>query len=237
MGLGSIKFAVDGIQQGTSSVAPQISIGVLPTVAALLMPKAIQYFTAAGLDNNIHLYDGPNTLLIDLLRSGDVDLMVGRLAEPSVMQDLSFIHLYSERVCFVVHPAHPLLQLGRLPEVKDIIDFQVVIPLPKSISRPVVDRLLISHGISELPNHIETGLARFGRQYVQQSDAVWITSKGIAVDDINRGILVELPIETDDTRGPVGLTYRPGASQNMALDAMINAIRQAANELDEKFQQ
>ena len=237
LGLGSIKFAVNGVKQGKSDALPQIAIGVLPTVAALLMPKAIQYFSESGLANNIHLYDGPNTLLIDQLRHSDIDLMVGRLADPSAMQDLSFIHLYSEHVCFIVRPDHPLLSQKTPPEVKDIVHYQVLIPLPKSISRPVVDKLLISHGISELPNHIETSLARFGRQYVQQSDAVWITSRGIAIDDINQGILVALPIATEDTRGPVGLTCRPGASQNVALDAMINAIRRAANELDTKFNQ
>jgi len=201
------------------------------------MPRAIRYFTEMGLENNIHLYDGPNTLLIDQLRQGDIDLMVGRLAKPSDMQDLSFIHLYSERVCFIVRPNHPLLLQENPPEVKDIINYQVLIPLPRSISRPVVDQLLISNGISALPNHIETSLARFGRQYVQQSDAVWVTSRGIAIDDINHGILVALPIATEDTRGPVGLTYRPDAIQTPALQTMIKAIRRTASELDESFNQ
>ena len=52
-------------------------------------------------------------MLLEQLRLGELDLVVGRLAAPEKMTGFFFEHLYSEQVLFVVRAGHPLLGARR----------------------------------------------------------------------------------------------------------------------------
>jgi LysR family pca operon transcriptional activator len=84
----------------------------------------------------------------------------------------------------------------------------VLLPTVEDIIRPLVDRLLLAHGVGPLADRIETVSAAFGRIYAASGDAVWIISRGVAALDIEAGRLIELPVDTTGTAGPVGFTTR-----------------------------
>ena len=48
----------------------------------------------------------------------------------------------------------------------------------------------------------------FGRRYTRMTDAVWIISRGVIVDDLADGVLAELPVATEATTGP-GRPHHP----------------------------
>ena len=63
---------------------------------------------------------------------------------------------------------------------------------------------------------------------MRQSDAIWIISAGVVADDMASGALVALPVDTTDTRGPVGLTMRTDAMTSPAFSILLQTIREAA---------
>jgi len=227
--LTALRQGVDSIAQAREKGGYAISVGALPTVATRLVPIAIQRFKVEGVETTVRIMTGPNAFLISLLRDGDLDLVVGRLAEPELMRGLSFEHLYSERVCFVVRPGHPLLS-GRTFELERIRNFTVLIPNEGSIIQPFVDRYLIANGVGSLPDKIETVSMAFGRSYTRSSDAVWIISRGVVGIDLEEGTLAELPIDTSETQGPVGLTTRSDAPPHLAVQMMMQVIRDVADD-------
>ena len=79
-----------------------VKIGALPTVSARILPTAVQHFTSRGLPVRTRIITGPNAYLLSLLRVGDVDLVIGRMADPGSIEGLSFEYLYSERIVFAV---------------------------------------------------------------------------------------------------------------------------------------
>ncbi|WP_204276890.1 hypothetical protein, partial [Escherichia coli] len=87
-------------------------------------------------------------------------------------------------------------------------EFPVLMPTRASIIRPFVDRFLIANGVAKLPHQIETVSDAFGRAFVRSHQAVWIISAGVVASDIADGTLALLPIDTTETKGPVGLTTR-----------------------------
>ncbi len=206
--------SVVALQQGLESVAEgwlrgetEIRIGALPTVAARVMPEAVRQFKAEHHGFTVRLLSGPNRYLLERLRAHDLDLVVGRLAAPSAMTGLAFEQLYAEEVSILVRPGHSLL--ARRPFTLRLIrDFPVLLPTVEDIIRPLVDRLLLAHGVGPLPDRIETVSAAFGRIYAATTDAVWIISRGVAALDIEAGRLSELPVDTTGTAGPVGFTTR-----------------------------
>lgn len=227
--LTALRQAVDSVAQDAASSGTPVRVGALPTVSARIMPQAITRFMGEGTGSPLKIVTGENAVLLEQLRIGDLDLVVGRLAAPEKMTGLSFEHLYSERVVFTVRAGHPLLAAGT-NVFEGLGAFPVLMPTRNSVIRPVVEQFLIAHGVPVPPIRIETVSDTFGRAFLRSSDAVWIISEGVVAGDIDDGILAALPIETDDTRGPVGLTMRAGTLPSMALEMLILAIRHCAAE-------
>src|SRR5690606_35686523 len=94
--------------RGQQEVAT-VRVGALPTVSARILPDAVRSVTEGGDGVITRSVTGPNGYLLSLLRTGDVDLVIGRMAEPNAMFGFSCDHLYSERVVLAVRPGHPLL--------------------------------------------------------------------------------------------------------------------------------
>lgn len=229
----ALRQGVDSIAQARAKGGFAITVGALPTVAARVMPAAIQGFKADGVETTVRVVTGENSVLLSQLRVGDLDLVVGRLAEPERMTGLAFETLYSEPVRLVVRPGHPLLGQGRDSvldggsfDLERIRDFTVLMPIEGSIIRPYVDRLLIANGVGALPDRIETVSMAFGRSYTRSSDAVWIISQGVVADDLADGLLVALPFAGDpSTMGPVGLTTRADVPPGLATQMLMQAVR------------
>ena len=172
------KMSIAALQQGIDGMAQQraraqVSLGVLPSVAARLIPAVAERFGAMMPEAVLRIADGPIGYLLERLRLGELDLVVGRMGPADQMQGLSFSPLYREKIVAVVRVGHPL---AGCPDLSRVVDWPVLYPMENSAIRPLVDRLLVEHGIGELPRQIETVSGAFGRVYVQNTNAVWFIS-------------------------------------------------------------
>ncbi|KQV66337.1 pca operon transcription factor PcaQ [Rhizobium sp. Root1220] len=231
--LTALRQGLDSVTQERVGDAPPIRIGALPTVSTRIMPRAMELFLKENTWSRIKIVTGENAVLLEQLRVGDLDLVVGRLAGPEKMTGFSFEHLYSEQVVFVVRAGHPLLET-KTSLFATLADFTVLMPTRASIIRPFVERLLITNGVASLPNQIETVSDSFGRAFVRSSDAVWIISKGVVAKDVEDKFLDILPIDTSETKGPVGLTMRNDTIPSLPLSILVQTIREAAGEVSYK---
>lgn len=229
-------MAITALRQGIDSVAnegaasgPLIRIGALPTVSVRVMPLAMSFFLRENTGATLKIVTGENSVLLEQLRVGDLDLVVGRLAAPEKMAGFFFEHLYSEQVVFVVRAGHPLLRSSQ-NVFKRLSDYPVLMPTRGSVIRPFVERFFIANGVAAIPTEIETVSDAFGRAFLLQSDAIWIISHGVVSEDIKAGTLVALPVDTSDTRGPVGLTMRTDMPPTPAFSILLKTIREAAQQ-------
>jgi len=223
--------SITALRQGFDSVARErgsevvaVRIGALPTASARVLPRALAHFTAQRLGMKPRVVTGPNAYLLSQLRLGDLDLVIGRMAEAQVMAGFAFEHLYSERIVLAVRAGHPLL-MAQPFDFTAIERYQVLMPPPDSVIRPTVDRFLIAHGIGPFADEIETVSDSFGGSYVRAGDAIWIISEGVVAEDIREGRLAPLPIDTGDTLGPVGLTTRAGMALPVAAELFAQSVR------------
>lgn len=229
MSVGALQQGIDGVGQAVDGGRQVLTVGALPSVAAWLMPVVTREFAEVAPDVVLRIIDGQHGYLVDRLRQGALDLVIGRLGAPETMAQVSFTQLYNEVVEFVVRPDHPILDD---PQIERINEFPVVFPSPGSAILPLVQRFLIAHGIGEPAHKIETVSGAFGRVYVRQSDAVWIISGGVVANEIAEGRLVRLPIDTSITRGPVGLMTRADADPQPAERMFRLAVNRALAALE-----
>lgn len=224
----ALRQGIDSVTNERSGEGTPIRIGALPTVSTRIMPHAMSLFLEEKTQSRIKIVTGENAVLLEQLRLGDLDLVVGRLAAPEKMTGFSFEHLYSEQVVFAVAAHHSLL--GPEGDIfSRLADFPVLMPTQASIIRPFVDRFLIANGVASLPTQIETVSDAFGRTFVRANNAVWIISAGVVANDVEDGTLALLPIDTSETKGSVGLTMRADITPSLPLMILMQTIREAAN--------
>ena len=228
--LTALRQGIDSVSQELFDSAPPVRIGALPTVSTRIMPRAMGLFLAEKTGSRVKIVTGDNAVLMEQLRVGDLDLVVGRLASPEKMAGLSFEHLYSEQVVFAVRCGHPLLE-SKQSVFEGLSEYPVLMPSRGSIIRPSVEQFLIANGVASLPTQVETVSDAFGRAFVKSSDAIWIISAGVVAAEIADGNLAALPIDSTETRGPVGLTMRVDAETSTPLAILMQTIRQSAAEI------
>jgi LysR family pca operon transcriptional activator len=228
--LTALRQGLDSVSHERFGEAPPIRIGALPTVSTRIMPRAVELFLKENTWSRIKMVTGENAVLLEQLRIGDLDLVVGRLSSPDKMTGFSFEHLYSEQVVFAVRADHPLLKTKQ-SLFANLGNYTVLMPTRASIIRPFVESFLIANGVASLPNQIETVSDSFGRAFVRTSDAIWIISAGVVATDIADGLLGILPIDTSETRGPVGLTMRTDAIASLPLSILVQTVREASKEI------
>lgn len=223
------EASVATLRQGLDAVTGageriDVRIGALPTASARILPRALQIFTQSGIAATARVITGPNAYLLSLLRSGDVDLVIGRMAEPAEIAGLSFEHLYSEKIAFVVGPSHPLLSVPDFT-LSMIGHYPVLMPPPGAVILPTVERLLARYGDFAMPNLVETVSDSFARGFLRLVDAVWIISEGVVAGDVEDGYLRLLPVDTGQTLGSVGLTTPANATLSPPALYLLDCIR------------
>ncbi len=226
----ALHEGVENVSRAERDGGTIIAIGALPTVATRLVPAAVLAAKAEGLAATIRVLTGPNDYLLGRLKEGGLDIVVGRLSDPAMMQGLAFEPLYTDEIVFVVRPGHPLQHRHPLT-LHDIAAFTVLFPVPGSIIRPDVERLMLGQGLTMLPDTIETVSPSFGRRYTRLSDAVWIISRGVVQDDVAEGYLALLPVSIDRPTGAVGITTRFDVVPRGAMNRLREALRRLAADL------
>ena len=210
------------------SAAPHtdlIKAGVLPTVAGGFFPSVALEFQEQRPDARIGVMTGPNSYLIDMLRSGKIDLMIGRMPSAKDMPGLTFEHLYDEPIELVVRADHPALGLDT---VEILSEYPLILPNPGAIIRQIVEQYLTSVGLSDLRPAFETVALPVALTLLESSDMVWFISRGVVERELNSGSLVTLNTEVKYMSGAVGLTRKTGFSQNVLVDLLTTLLRRRA---------
>lgn len=226
--LRTLREGLDSIAHERSAEAPVLMVGALPNVAATTLPPAVQRLLRAEPSARVRVRTGSNATLLGLLRQGELDVVLGRLAEPAEMQGVSFDYLYSEVVVFAVRPGHPLAAAARRTEPLELTalrSHRMVLPDAGTRLREAADQFLLASGLGHPPHTIETIDVSFGRSFVLQTDAVWCVPTGVVHNDLATGALVALPIDTHASQGPVGLSLRADRLPSEALQRLLAEIR------------
>jgi len=224
--LHALGQAVDSVRREPEH-AP-LRIGVLPTVAPSFLPRVLGPLLAQRPGLEVRVGTGRNAQLIEQLRAGEVDAVIGRLADPELMRGLSFEHLYAEPVVIVVRPRHPLLRAkARRGARLDVARYPCVLPPSGTQIRQVADGFLARHGIDPVAGRLETLEVALARAMVLQGDHLWFTPLGAVQPDLDSGALVRLPPRLTPEEA-VGLMLRTEPVVDGALSAFLAALRARA---------
>ena len=202
-----------------------VRIGALPTAALGILPTVIGQFHKQQKDITLQVATMNNTMLLAGLKSGDVDIGIGRMSDPELMSGLNYELLFLESLKLVVRPGHPLLH--ETVTLSRVMEWPVVVSPKGTIPRQNAETLLQSQGCKIPPGCIETLSASLSRQLTVDYDYVWFVPSGAVKDDLRRGLLTSLPIATEGAGEPIGILTRVDASLSQGAQTLLSAIRKS----------
>ncbi|MET0312612.1 MAG: LysR substrate-binding domain-containing protein [Burkholderiaceae bacterium] len=205
----------------------RLRVGALPSVAPALLPRALARFRELQPEAQVLVETGANARLLDSLRAGELDFVLGRMADPQLMAGLAFELLYTEPLALVVRPGHPLAGQPR-PSMQEVLAFPMVVYSEGTIPRHNTESFLAGFGLKLPARRTETLAVPVARLLARGSDAVWFTPVGAAQDDLRDGLLVRLPVPTQGTEEPVGLLLRSDAQLAGSARAFAALVREEA---------
>ncbi len=202
-----------------------VRIGALPTAALGILPTVIGQFHKQQKDITLQVATMSNTMLLAGLKSGEIDIGIGRMSDPELMSGLHYELLFLESLKLVVRPGHPLLQ--ETVTLSRVMEWPVVVSPKGTVPRQNAEALLQSQGCKMPAGCIETLSASLSRQLTVDFDYVWFVPSGAVKDDLRRGVLTALPIATQGAGEPIGILTRVDATLTPGTQTLLSAIRKS----------
>lgn len=223
--LDALSRAVQSMVEGPRE--PHLTVGVLPTLAPAFIPAVLRRFEGMRPTARLRVISGRNKTLIDALRNREMDVVIGRLSDPDVMQGVTFEQLFAEPMVVVLRRGHPFVAklARRKVNLSALGQYGFVLPPEATIIRQMADGFMVKHGIVPQGVTVDTLETALARGLVMHAEHVWFTPIGCAQPDLDSGAMVKLPamITPDE---PVGIMLRNDALPTAAVQALVQAARE-----------
>lgn len=163
-------------------------------------------------------------LLHDLL-AGSVDVVVGRVGGRALQLPLNYQVLYTEPVCFVARPDHPLAKYPLLTW-NDLANWRWIVWPTGTPIRISIDNALVDNGVMLPENTIESASINVSTNLLQSSDMVSILSLRLAQRYAAQGQLAILNLPKIEQKGSVGVFWRNNETPTTALNRFLYYLAQ-----------
>nr|EGR8495812.1 LysR family transcriptional regulator [Salmonella enterica] len=223
--LDALNTAGQALNRKEDASADVVRVGALPTAALGILPAAIGRFHQQQKSTSLQVATMNNTMLLAGLKSGEIDLGIGRMSDPELMGGLNYELLFLESLKLVVRPGHPLLQ--ETITLSRVMEWPVVVSPKGTVPRQNAEALLQSQGCKMPAGCIETLSASLARQLTVDYDYVWFVPSGAVKEDLRQATLVSLPVPTQSAGEPIGILTRVDIPLSTGAQMLIAAIRKS----------
>lgn len=216
--LSNLNQAVEEIKALQTGSAGKVHVGALPTLISTLMPKALALLKQDSPHTNVSILEGRMNGLLQELRRGDLDMIVGRLPNRSDTVGLHEQILLDTTLKLVTGPQHPLARKKKV-QWSDLIDFPWILPPPGSLLREPIENTFARHNLPMPANYIETLSTHLIRAYIQISDTIALHTVDMLYPYADVHPMHALPVELNLATRPLGVVWR--ADKPLAPSAML----------------
>ncbi|MFM6854215.1 MAG: LysR substrate-binding domain-containing protein, partial [Sphingopyxis sp.] len=227
-----------------------ITIGAMPLSRAHILPGTVTAFYRDHPDVRIIIIEGSFPDLIEPLRDGDIDLLIGALRQPDGSGDVAQRALFDDRPIVLGRMGHPLAAPpagspagtpagtpaatpptappGTPPTLDDLARFPWVVPAAGTPLRAQWERMFtgMGHRVPHVP--VECGSVITIRQILRDSDFLTILSPDQVTVELEAGWLTKIADTPDGLTRTIGVTTRDGWRPTAMQRAFIDRINRTA---------
>ena len=218
---GALQLAIDALRRADEE-APLL-LGALPTLASTFVAQLLGRLRSERPRVIVRVCTDANDALLDRLRRRELDVVIGRLADPARLFGLIFEPLFAETMVLVARPGHPVLAAHEAdPGV--LGEHPLVLAPPGTLLRHSADSFFARLGVTPSAGLVETHADSLALALVRDAGHLWFTARSAAQRAIAQGEVVALPLPIPSEE-PVGLLLRTEGPTAPAVQALVNVAR------------
>ncbi len=230
MALTSLSLAHEDIVALKSGLTGQVEIGTIMTPGIALLPRALTRIKQQAPRLRVGVEMEQSNVLLEQLRRGRLDFMIGRIPERESAAGLSYEELGDEPACAVVRPGHPLLTVKNL-HLKDIASQAWILPKQGSILRARCELMFRRAGLEVPFNVVDTTAVLLITPLLQQTDALNVMPIAVAQYYESQGVLNILPIELPVRMDAYGIITVDGHLLSPGAELLLRTVREEAQKM------
>ncbi len=212
---------LDDLNEGNSG---RVVVGTLLAAAPTLLPRAIERLLRDRPNVAVKIVEGTNEALMPALRSGEIDMVVGRLPSHRHRSKIEQEKFFDERVIVVAGKQHPLAQVDNV-SFEQLMPFGWILPPAETTLRRQTDQFFVRHAQYHPKIVIESVSYLANRSLMRAHDFIGLLPAPVAALDIEAGLLTQIDWAVPFGARPVGVSHRGENSLSPAGSAFVAALR------------
>lgn len=208
----------------------RIAVGAMPLCRAKLLPAAVIDFQRSRPNAEVVIAEGSFMELIEPLRDGELDVLIGALRTPSPGPDIAQIPLFIDNPVFICRDGHPLEMSGEPVTLEALARYPWVLP-PRGV--PLREQWQKLFEDAELPiPHIpvESGSVMVIRQFLLGTDSLTILSPDQIAIELQVGWLNIIGKPPDNLSRTIGIFTRADWHPTAIQSEFIELLHQRSAE-------
>jgi len=193
----------------------RITVGAMPLSRARILPAAVARFLKRHPNVHIAIAEGARAELVEPLRNGMIDMMIGALRLPLLEPDLAQTALFEDEPIIVARRDHPLA--GGAPDLAALARYPWILPGRGAPLRDSWDAMFAQAAVPAPAVPVESGSVMVIRQVLIESDFLALVSPDQAAVELEANWLVSLGTVPRAFHRVIGVTtrasWRPTAVQ------------------------
>lgn len=206
----------------------RVTVGVLPMASTVLLPAALDRVWRADAQLLVTVVDGTYDALLEQLRNGDIDLLVGPLRGAGAVPDVEEEQLFEETLVVVVGRTHMLAGPREALALADLVLKPWIAPLPDTPARTGFDRMFTAAGLAIPTPSVQANSPAVLRRLLAQGRHLALVSPLQVHEELRAGELVQLLTGPSGASRTIGVTRRRQGRLPTGGASLLDNLRQVA---------
>ncbi|WP_184801280.1 LysR family transcriptional regulator [Nitrospirillum iridis] len=226
-----LEAGLSEVEALTGHETRRIAIGAMPLSRARVLPRAVSHFLRRHPLVRVSIGEGSRAELVEPLRNGAIDLMIGALREPLLEPDLVQAPLFHDEPAVIGRAGHPLAGID--PHPADLAAYPWIISAPGTPLRGAWERMFGAAGLPLPATPVEAGSVMIIRNLLMDGDFLTLLSPDQIMAETEAGWLAVIARPRGLGR-TIGITtrasWRPTRVQAEFLDGLRDVAAGLATE-------
>ncbi|MCC3861242.1 LysR substrate-binding domain-containing protein [Pseudemcibacter aquimaris] len=227
--LSQVKQISEEITSISQGITGHINVGTLLAASPTLIPQSVLKLKEERPNITVTIIEGTNDKLMPALRTGDIDVVVGRLPEFREREGLKQDIIYDEPISIVSRKDHPLADHKNI-SFSDLKEYDWILPPPSTSLRRQIESEFRNAGLEPPLQSIESISILTNFTLLAETDMIAAMPNHVVE---NNNDLIKLPITFDAATSAVGISYRSDYTPSTAVNYFIETLKQVANEISD----
>jgi len=225
--LSEMDAAHQEVMELLSGLSGRVALGAVMTPSTGMVPEAVKLLKQRHAKVHVAISVDTSKVLIERLRSGELDMVIGRILDTKSAAELNFEPLTDEPHSLIARAGHPLVNHPDL-QLKDLVHEGWILPPNGSILRDRLTALFLSHGLDQPSETIETLALSVITGLLAGSNMIVALPEELVRPYLDFGLLTVLPYALALRMDMYGIVTRKGHRLSPGADAMLEALREVA---------